>query len=150
MLQILDKPPTWMIFVPIFFVFFVQKMNPYKSGLAEFVENYLKSRRHALEAALEAEETGEPANLDALQDKVGNIPDKTRPPESRTGVLEHLFHLGEEIRAVESRSVRFLELIQTAEKRFPAFDLPDLGLVAKNLEPSAPRTLGHVDLEAAP
>lgn len=80
-LQILDKPkpPIWMIFVPIFFVFFVQKLNQYKSGLAEFVENYLKSRRHALEAALEAEETDKPANLDALQEKVGSIPNQARP-----------------------------------------------------------------------
>lgn len=73
------KPPIWMIFVPVFFVFFVQKMNQYKSGLAEFVENYLKSRRHALEAALAAEETAGTANLDALLDKAGNIPEHARP-----------------------------------------------------------------------
>jgi hypothetical protein len=80
-LQILDKPkpPIWMIFVPIFFVFFVQKMNQYKSGLAEFVENYLKSRRHAMEAALKAKETGGPPDLDALMEKVGNIPEQARP-----------------------------------------------------------------------
>ncbi len=80
-LQVLDKPrpPIWMIFVPIFFVFFVQKMNQYKSGLAEFVENYLKSRRLALEAAMEAEETGKAVNLEALQEKVKNIPEQARP-----------------------------------------------------------------------
>lgn len=92
-LQILDKPkpPIWMIFVPIFFVFFVQKMNQYKSGLAEFVENYLKSRRHALEIALKAEETAKPADLDALMEKVGNIPDQARPlfMEWMTVLVDH-------------------------------------------------------------
>lgn len=80
-LMVLDKPkpPIWMIFVPIFFVFFVQKMNQYKSGLTEFVENYLRSRRHALEAAMEAEETGRPANIAGLVDKLGNIPEQAKP-----------------------------------------------------------------------
>jgi len=80
-LQVLEKPkpPIWMIFVPIFFVFFVQKMNQYKSGLTEFVDSYLKSRRYALEAALEAEETGRPANVAGLVEKVGNIPEQAKP-----------------------------------------------------------------------
>jgi len=79
--QVLDKPkpPIWMIFVPIFFVFFVQKMNQYKSGLKDFVENYLKSRRLAVEAALEAEETGIPTDLPKLTETLGNIPDQARP-----------------------------------------------------------------------
>jgi hypothetical protein len=54
-------------------------MNQYKSGLQEFVDNYLKSRRYALEAALEAEETGKPANVAGLVEKVGNIPDQAKP-----------------------------------------------------------------------
>lgn len=80
-LQVLEKPkpPIWMIFVPIFFVFFIQKMNQYKSGLTEFVDNYIRSRRHALEAALEAEETGKPANVPGLVEKVGNIPEQAKP-----------------------------------------------------------------------
>ena len=80
-LQVLEKPkpPIWMIFVPIFFVFFVQKMNQYKSGLTEFVDNYIRSRRHALAEALEAEETGRPANLVGLVEKVGNIPEQAKP-----------------------------------------------------------------------
>lgn len=79
--MVLDKPkpPIWMIFVPVFFVFFVQKMNQYKSGLKDFVENYLKSRRRALEAALEAEETGIPTDLATLAQTMGNIPDPAKP-----------------------------------------------------------------------
>lgn len=73
------KPPIWMIFVPVFFVFFVQKMNQYKNGLKDFVENYLKSRRRALEAALEAEETGIPTDIKALAESMENVPVQARP-----------------------------------------------------------------------
>ncbi len=73
------KPPIWMIFVPVFFVFFVQKMNQYKNGLKDFVENYLKSRRRALEAALEAEETGIPTDIKALTESMENVPVQARP-----------------------------------------------------------------------
>jgi hypothetical protein len=73
------KPPIWMIFIPVFFVFFVQKMNQYKSGLKDFVENYLKSRRRAMEAALEAEETGNPTDVHKLAETMGSIPDQAKP-----------------------------------------------------------------------
>ena len=79
--QVLDKPkpPLWMIFVPVFFVFFIQKMNQYKSGLEDFVENYLKSRRRALEAAVAAEESGIAVDMEALLETIGNIPQQARP-----------------------------------------------------------------------
>lgn len=79
--QVLDKPkpPLWMIFVPIFFVFFVQKMNQYKSGLDVFVENHLRSRRRALEDAMKAEETGTEVDMDDLLKKAGNIPQQAQP-----------------------------------------------------------------------
>jgi len=80
-LQVLEKhkPPIWMIFVPIFFVFFVQKMNQYKSGLTEFVDNYIKSRRLALEEALEAEETERPVDVTGLVKKVVTVPEQAKP-----------------------------------------------------------------------
>jgi len=79
--QVLDKPkpPLWMIFVPIFFVFFVQKMNQYKSGLDDFVENHLRSRRRALEDAMKAEETGTEVDMEDLLKKAGNIPQQAQP-----------------------------------------------------------------------
>jgi hypothetical protein len=91
--QVLDKPrpPIWMIFIPIFFVFFVQKMNQYKSGLKDFAHNHLKSRRLALEAALEAEEGGKPADLAKLTERMGNIPAQARPlfAEWMTVLIDH-------------------------------------------------------------
>jgi cytochrome P450 len=78
--RVLDKPkpPLWMIFVPVFFVFFAQKMKDYAAGLKDFVENYLASRERALEAAMEARQTGQPLNPDAMASAV-DLPDHARP-----------------------------------------------------------------------
>lgn len=85
------KPPLWMIFIPIFFVFFAQKMSQYKKSRENFVENHLKSRRIALEAAMEAEETGIPADVEAIVGKVGRIPAEARPSyaEWMTTLIDH-------------------------------------------------------------
>jgi hypothetical protein len=72
------KPPLWMIFVPVFFVFFAQKMKQYSSAREDFVDNYLKPRRLALEAARSARETGTPLDVDALLEKAGNVPGNAR------------------------------------------------------------------------
>ena len=79
-LGVLDKPkpPLWMIFVPIFFVFFAQKMRQYSSGMEDFVENYLKPRRLALDAALEAIGTGTPADPARQPERAGAIPEHSR------------------------------------------------------------------------
>lgn len=85
------KPPLWMIFIPIFFVFFAQKMSQYKKSRENFVENHLKSRRIALEAAMEAEETGSPSDVEAIVTKVGRIPAEARPSyaEWMTTLIDH-------------------------------------------------------------
>ncbi|HCU69125.1 MAG TPA: hypothetical protein DGF30_07845 [Desulfomicrobium sp.] len=85
------KPPLWMIFIPIFFVFFAQKMSQYKKSRENFVENHLKSRRIALEAAMEAEETGIPSDVEAIAGKVGRIPVEARPSyaEWMTTLIDH-------------------------------------------------------------
>jgi hypothetical protein len=91
--QVIDKPkpPLWMIFVPVFFVFFIQKMNQYKSGLEDFVENYLKSRRRALEAAVVAAESDITVDMEALLEKIGNVPQQARPlfTEWMDTLIEH-------------------------------------------------------------
>lgn len=91
--QVLDKPkpPLWMIFVPVFFVFFIQKMNQYKSGLEDFVENYLKSRRRALEEAVVAQESGIAVDMEALLEQIDTIPPQARPmfAEWMAMLIEH-------------------------------------------------------------
>jgi hypothetical protein len=85
------KPPLWMIFIPVFFVFFAQKMSQYKKSRENFVEGHLKSRRIALEAAMEAEETGAPADVAAILEKVGRIPAEARTSyaEWMTALVDH-------------------------------------------------------------
>lgn len=77
------KPPLWMIFVPVFFVFFAQKMGQYKSGLASFAENYLKMRHRALEACLEFSKEEDDARGEKLINAVGPIPEEAREPFER-------------------------------------------------------------------
>jgi hypothetical protein len=73
------KPPLWMIFVPIFFVFFAQKIRQYQSGLEDFVDNYLKARKLAMEAALECLENDSSPDVDAMLEKAGDVPEHARP-----------------------------------------------------------------------
>ena len=79
-LRVFDKPkpPLWMIFVPIFFVFFAQKMQQYKGGLENFVDNYLKARRLAMETAAECLETGSSPDVDVMLQKAGDVPEHAR------------------------------------------------------------------------
>lgn len=81
------KPPLWMIFVPVFFVFFAQKMGQYKSGLSDFVENYLKMRSRALETCLEFGEAEQDARIEKLLNAVGRIPQEARDP------FQHWMHV---------------------------------------------------------
>lgn len=78
--RVLDKPkpPLWMIFVPVFFVFFAQKMKQYSSGLGEFVQNYTKPRRLALDAVMDEQETGSPVDTARLLESAGAIPEQSR------------------------------------------------------------------------
>jgi hypothetical protein len=80
-LQVFEKPvpPIWMIFIPIFFVFHGWKLKQYTAGLNTFVDNYLVSRRLALDASIEAEQTGEAVDLHSLLEHAGDIPGPARP-----------------------------------------------------------------------
>jgi hypothetical protein len=80
-LQVLDKPspPIWMIFIPVFFVFFAQKMNQYKKGLQDFAEHYMISRRWALDAARDAVASGAELAVDEILTRVKDIPEAARP-----------------------------------------------------------------------
>ena len=72
------KPHLWMILLPIFFVFFAQKMKQYTKGLEDFTGNYMTSRRRALDAAFEAEGAGTPVDWNELLEGA-RIPDEARP-----------------------------------------------------------------------
>jgi hypothetical protein len=80
-LQVLDKPtpPIWMIFIPIFFVFYAWKLKQYTSGLKSFADHYLVSRRRALEASIEAQQRNKTVDIEALLGKADSLPDQVKP-----------------------------------------------------------------------
>lgn len=79
--RVIEKPApsVWMIFIPIFFVFYVSKIKQYSSGLKNFAENYLITRRRALDTAFEAEQSGVLPEIDQLVAKIDSIPADVRP-----------------------------------------------------------------------
>lgn len=72
-LEVIDKPVprVWMIFIPIFFVFYFWKLKEYESGLKTFAESHLVPRRRTLEVVFAAQETDRPVNIELLTDQVG-------------------------------------------------------------------------------
>lgn len=74
--HVIEKPApsVWMIFVPIFFVFYVWKVKQYSNGIKSFVENYLLSRRRALDTAFEAVQRGAPPEIEQLVQQASGIP----------------------------------------------------------------------------
>jgi hypothetical protein len=55
---VLEKPvpPLWMILMPIFFVFHAWRIKHYAASLKNFADNYMISRRKALDIACQCEE----------------------------------------------------------------------------------------------
>jgi hypothetical protein len=74
-LRVVDKPvpPIWMVFVPIFFVFFASKMTQYKNGLRDFTKHYLISRHWALDAAAATVADGGVMDLEAVLQRAEDI-----------------------------------------------------------------------------
>ena len=78
--RVIEKPvpAVWMILIPVFFVFYAWKIKQYSNGLKDFAENYLISRRRALDTAFEAEQSGNPPEIDRLVAKADDIPSEAR------------------------------------------------------------------------
>ncbi len=78
--RVIEKPvpAVWMILIPIFFVFYAWKIKQYSNGLKSFEENYLISRRRALNTAFEAELSGNLPEIDRLVEKADTIPAEAR------------------------------------------------------------------------
>lgn len=74
------EPPIWMIFMPIFFVFFASKVKEYKNGLKTFAEHYQISRNLALEAAMEAVVHDHALDVDAVLRRLEGIPEAAQAP----------------------------------------------------------------------
>jgi hypothetical protein len=53
---VFEKPRVsfWMVFIPILFLYFIYRMQRFKSGRMKFDEEFMSTRRRAMDVALEA------------------------------------------------------------------------------------------------
>jgi hypothetical protein len=95
--RVVEKPipPIWMILVPVFFVFHAWKIKQYSNGLKDFAENYLISRRKALDAAFESGQGDDLSEIERLKE-TGEIV----PPEARAQYIDLMSLLTEHYRAL--------------------------------------------------
>ena len=79
-LHVIEKPVprVWMIFIPIFFVFYFWKLKQFESGLKDFADNHIIPRRRTLEAVFAAEVSSRPVDIDLLVELMGELPKNTR------------------------------------------------------------------------
>ena len=139
--QVMDKPkpPIWMIFIPVFFVFFAMKLSDYKKGLADFVKNYLIARERALDLACESIEEEKEAAIDRLMENASTLPKKAQPlyRDWITLQTEHYRNLllapgesmAEMVRNHYRNKAAFLVVnnrLTTAENTFNSALLPDI------------------------
>jgi len=73
---VFEKPKVsfWMVLIPILFLYFVYRMQRFKSGRMKFDQEFMTTRRKALVLAVEALETGVKPNIDRIA-RVSGITD---------------------------------------------------------------------------
>jgi hypothetical protein len=66
--SVLEKPKVsfWMVLIPILFLYFIYRMQTYKSGRIKFDEEFMTNRRRAMDAAMVAVETKGRPDIDGL------------------------------------------------------------------------------------
>jgi len=70
---VFEKPKVsfWMVLIPILFLYFVYRMQRFKSGRMKFDHEFMTTRRKALVLAVEALETGVKPNIDRIARESG-------------------------------------------------------------------------------
>jgi hypothetical protein len=65
---VFEKPKVsfWMILVPLLFLYFIYRMQKYKTGRMKFGKDFMTTRRKALDLAIETLETGRKPNIDRI------------------------------------------------------------------------------------
>ena len=78
---VLEKPKasTWMIFIPIFFLFFIYRMKKFKKDRTKFLEEFMKARRDAMDIALDSAAAEGGASLDGAV-QVPDLPEPLQKP----------------------------------------------------------------------
>lgn len=77
--KVIDKPrlDVWMILIPVFFIFYFWQLRRYEKGRKTFADNFLTTRKRALDEALRSAETGQGPNLEKIL-QASDIPADTR------------------------------------------------------------------------
>ena len=70
---VFEKPKVsfWMVLVPLLFLYFIYRMQKYKSGRMRFDEEFMTTRRRAMNIALEAVEEGTRPDIDRIARESG-------------------------------------------------------------------------------
>ena len=70
---VFDKPRIsyWMVLLPILFLYFVFRMQKFKTGRMKFDQDFMVTRRKAMEIAIEGIETGRRPDIDAIARESG-------------------------------------------------------------------------------
>jgi zona occludens toxin (predicted ATPase) len=70
---VFEKPKVsfWMVLVPLLFLYFIYRMQKYKNGRMKFDEEFMTTRRRAMNLACEAVETGARPDIDRIARESG-------------------------------------------------------------------------------
>ena len=129
-LQVLERPKLsiWMILIPIIFVYFFYQYQKFNNSRKAFCENYLISRKRALNEALEVIRTGRKPDINALAQQ-SKLPDQIRKKNADVlaVLVNHYIDLmradGEDFQALVRRAYKnrtnfllFINQLNQAEK----------------------------------
>jgi len=130
--SVLEKPKVsyWMVFIPILFLYFIYRMQIYKSERLKFSEDFMITRRRAMDVALETAATGDSPDIADVARNAGLSEPLLKPYVSWVNALVdyYLELLAAEgdcfesiVRAAYSNRSNFLltqNRLNTAEKAF--------------------------------
>lgn len=154
---VFEKPKVsfWMILIPILFVYFIYRMQRFKNGRLRFNEEFMVTRRRALELALEAAASGVKPDCDQIARQTGLTDVLEKPYASWLRVLvEHYADLlaadGESFETLVRSAYRnrtnyllTLNRLNTVEKEFYAALKPQMGATD-----GAPAIIGIIEEKA--
>jgi hypothetical protein len=93
---VLERPKVsfWMVLIPILFVYFIYRMQTFKSGRMKFDEEFMTTRRRAMDAAVGAVEMNGRPDVDALVRRSG-LPEALHAPYASwmAALVEHYMQL---------------------------------------------------------
>jgi hypothetical protein len=91
---VFEKPKVsfWMVLIPILFLYFVYRMQRFKNGRMTFDQEFMTTRRRAMDLAVEAAETGVKPNVDRIARESGLTDALEKPYASWLSTLVDYYH----------------------------------------------------------